>query len=415
MASQIAAGEVVESPASVVKELVENSLDAGADRVVIEFEDSGLSLVRVSDNGTGMDRQDAEYCLQRFTTSKLKDISELSTLSTLGFRGEALPSIASCSRIILKTRPASAPAGTVLEAEAGEILSITEAGLPAGTSVTVRDLFFNTPARLKFVRSRTRERQAIIEMVERLAFSYPDKQFVLLSSGKTILRTSGQGLRNAIADVYGPEAASSVTEVEFESSSSAHGAIGVSGFAGMPSLYRNRRDRQIFSVNSRPVRNAMLGWALDDAFSGLLPPRTYPVAVMDIRIPPCEIDVNVHPTKAEIRFRNERSVRSALTGAVRVALSKAGLHVETAAGWSGMTDRTGPYSHRPGRKGDELPTEKLFFPGNSGSGPRQGLDRRKTRSLRRREPEMSSRVGIPGLLTPYLSCHCKSRFASHNR
>lgn len=217
MASQIAAGEVVESPASVVKELVENSLDAGADRVVIEFEDSGLSLVRVSDNGTGMDRQDAEYCLQRFTTSKLKDISELSTLSTLGFRGEALPSIASCSRIILKTRPASAPAGTVLEAEAGEILSITEAGLPAGTSVTVRDLFFNTPARLKFVRSRTRERQAIIEMVERLAFSYPDKQFVLLSSGKTILRTSGQGLRNAIADVYGPEAASSVTEVEFES------------------------------------------------------------------------------------------------------------------------------------------------------------------------------------------------------
>lgn len=317
--SQIAAGEVVERPASVVKELVENSLDAGARRITIEFEDSGFSLIRVSDDGSGMEAEDAPLALERFATSKLREQSDLSFIGTLGFRGEALPSIASVSKTTLETRAPGNDSGTSVLAEEGRIVAVVEKGLPVGTTVTVRDLFYNTPARLKFVKSRTTEKQAIVDVVTRLALAWPDVAFTLRTGGNVVLQTFGKGLGNAISDLFGPKEASSMVPVS---------GRGVSGYVGLPSLYRRTRDRQMFSVNSRPVKNASLGWALDQAFAGLLPPKTYAVAILNLSTAAEQVDVNVHPTKAEVKFQSDRDIRSAIIGAVTEALAKSGFALQ---------------------------------------------------------------------------------------
>lgn len=319
VASQIAAGEVVERPASVVKELVENSLDAGARRIVVDFEESGLSLMRVSDDGSGIPSGEACLATERFATSKLRSADDLSRISTLGFRGEALPSIASCSRLTLETRAAEADSGSIVCVEAGRVLRHEEKGLPVGTTVTVENLFFNTPARLKFVKSRSTERQAAVDTVTRLALAWPHVSFTFRSGGNIVMRTSGQGLKNALADIFGPADAASMVPVE-----PSPGGARVSGFVGLPSLYRRQRDRQVFSVNSRPVRNPSLGWAVDEAFLGLLPPKTYAVAVLSVETAPEDVDVNVHPAKIEVKFRAERDLRSSVAGSVRHALRGAG-------------------------------------------------------------------------------------------
>ena len=331
--SQIAAGEVVERPASVVKELIENSLDAGARRISVDFEDGGFSLIRVSDDGSGMQAEDAPLALERFATSKLSRAQDLSLIGTLGFRGEALPSIASVSRMCLETRAAVDESGTGVQSEAGRVILIQEKGLPTGTTVTVRDLFFNTPARLKFMKSKGTERQAIVDTVMRLALAWPQVSFTLRSGDNVVLRTAGQGLRNALSDVFGPADAARMIPLE--------SGNGVSGYVGLPSLYRHQRDRQMFSVNSRPVRNASLGWALDQALLGLLPPKTYAVAVIGLCIPTTDIDVNVHPTKAEVKFANDRELRSNLTRAVGEALNKAGFGM--ASGESPTRTQIGAY------------------------------------------------------------------------
>jgi len=320
VSSQIAAGEVIQRPASVVKELIENSLDAGARRVAIDFEEDGLALVRVSDDGSGIHPEDALLAVERFATSKLHAAGDLSRILTLGFRGEALPSIASCSRLTLETRPENAVSGVSLCVEGGQVLRQTDKGLPVGTTVTVENLFFNTPARLKFVKSRGSERQAAVDVVLRLALAWPGVSFAFRSGGNVVMRTAGQGLKNALADVFGPADAASMVPI-----GSTAGTTRVSGFVGLPSLYRRQRDRQMFSVNSRPVRNAALGWALDDAFAGLLPPKSYAVAVFDIGAPAEEVDVNVHPTKAEVKLRAEKDLRAAVADAVREALRKSGV------------------------------------------------------------------------------------------
>lgn len=320
--SQIAAGEVVERPASVVKELVENAIDAGAKRILVEFEDSGLNLIRVSDDGTGMSQEDAQLAVERFATSKLSSIEDLDGLHTLGFRGEALPSIASCSHLTLETREESSSHGTEVAVEGGKVLYAREKGLPTGTTVTVRDLFFNTPARLKFVKSRSRERQAIIDVVQNLALAWDNRSFEVRSAGKTIMRTSGQGLGNAVADLFGPETLSSMVPVSFASGGAE--PIEVTGMAGLPGLYRRSRDRQVFAVNARVVRNSLLGWALDDAYRGLLPPKSYPVAFLSITMGGHLVDVNVHPTKAEVRFKNDGEVRHSVAAAVSAALTSSG-------------------------------------------------------------------------------------------
>jgi DNA mismatch repair protein MutL len=316
VSSQIAAGEVVERPASALKELIENSLDAKATRIIIDFEDGGLSLLRVSDNGTGMTPDDAPLSVERFATSKLSTTEDLSRIATLGFRGEALPSIASCSRLTLETRAEGFKVGTEVRTIGGVILAVAEKGLPQGTTVTVRDLFFNTPARLKFVKSKASERQAIVDAVMRLALAWPDVSFTLRTGGKTIFATGGQGLKNAIQDIFGPDEA--WAEVGFRSSE----GVTISGFAGLPSVYRRLRDRELFAVNRRPVRDTNLAWALDTAYAGLIPPKTYPAAVLNIDLPPEEVDVNVHPTKSQVKFRNETAVKRAVTRAVSLALQK---------------------------------------------------------------------------------------------
>ena len=225
VSSQIAAGEVVERPASALKELIENSLDAKATRIIIDFEDGGLSLLRVSDNGTGMTPDDAPLSVERFATSKLSTTEDLSRIATLGFRGEALPSIASCSRLTLETRAEGFKVGTEVRIIGGVILAVAEKGLPQGTTVTVRDLFFNTPARLKFVKSKASERQAIVDAVMRLALAWPDVSFTLRTGGKTIFATGGQGLKNAIQISWPGR---SGLEVGFCSSE----GVTISGFAG---------------------------------------------------------------------------------------------------------------------------------------------------------------------------------------
>ncbi len=374
--SQIAAGEVVLGPASVVKELVENSLDAGATRISVDFSDSGLELIRVSDDGVGMEAEDAVLALERFATSKLQESEDIYSIATLGFRGEALPSISSVSRMRVETRAASEDAGIRVLAVGGEARKTEEAGLPLGTTVTVENLFFNTPARLKFLRARSGERQAIVETVMRLALAWPNVAFTLRSGNNTVFQTAGQGLQNALSDVFGPSDASSMVPVD--------GAGGiVKGFVGLPSLYRRSRDRQMFSVNSRPVKNSMLGWALDEAYAGLLPPKAYAFAVIDVAVPASDVDVNVHPTKAEVKFRNERELRSKVIAAVSSALSEAGYSLAVPEGEAERRHGlAGPIGHIPGLgdcprrdnwggTGPSIPGRDLF--GGSGDGRRTEL------------------------------------------
>ncbi|HHY17961.1 MAG TPA: DNA mismatch repair endonuclease MutL [Firmicutes bacterium] len=320
VSSQIAAGEVVERPASVVKELIENSIDAKAKRISIEILTGGLELIRVSDDGIGMAREDALSAIERFATSKISSVNDLENLQTLGFRGEALPSIASCSKFTMETKAQEAESGVSLYVEGGNVVRVTDKGLPAGTTITVRDLFFNTPARLKFMKSKSRERDAVIETVERLALAWPSIGFTLRSHGKVVFHTPGNGLENALTNIFGPETAHSLLEVSCEYEQ----GVRIQGYIGMPRIYRRTRDRQIFSVNRRPVRNSLLGWAIDSAYSGLLPPRTYPVVILEITIAPEQIDVNVHPAKTEIKFRNERQLRQVVADSARQALLGAG-------------------------------------------------------------------------------------------
>lgn len=393
VSSQIAAGEVIERPASAVKELVENSIDALSTRITVDFEDGGLSLIRVSDNGTGMSPEDAPLSLERFATSKLSAADDLSRISSLGFRGEALPSIAACSRLNLETRAEAFESGTEIRVDGGTITSITEKGLPHGTTVTVRDLFYNTPARLRFVKSHSSERQAIIDVVMRLALARHNVAFTLRTGGKTVFATTGQGLANALMDLFGPEDASAMVEVRHEA-----GDISVVGFAGLPSLYRRQRDRQMFSVRGRPVRDTSLAWALDSAYSGYIPPKTYPVAILDILLPPEEVDVNVHPTKSQVKFRDEAAVKRALARGVGEALSKAGLRapqerqgsrmtvLPPREGWGIVRDSGSPAKRRPqawpssystlhfGADGRHVPPaqgtereESLLLPGTAGA------------------------------------------------
>ncbi len=319
VSSQIAAGEVVERPASVVKELVENALDAGGKKIAIEVSDSGLTLVRVSDDGQGMTQEEAILSVERFATSKIRSLDDLKMATSLGFRGEALPSIASCSKITLLSKAEGAQAGTRVQVEAGEVVEASPLGLPQGTTVEVKQLFYNTPARLEFIKSRSREKQAITEAVERLAISWPDIRFELTVDGKKAIMTAGTGLGDAIADLYGPDTANAVVPVE-----SSAKTVGITGFVCTPKISRRQRDRQFISINGRPVRISWVGWALDQSYRGLLPPKSYPVVFLDLSVPPDQIDVNVHPTKAEVRFKSENEVRRLLMQAISRALVSQG-------------------------------------------------------------------------------------------
>lgn len=316
IASKIAAGEVTERPASVVKELVENSLDAGARRVSVEIRGGGVEYIRVTDDGIGIPPDELAVAFERFATSKLVDPRDLESVGTFGFRGEALPSIAAVSRVAMVSRTQDEDAAAQVEVEAGRVLRRQAVGAARGTSVTVRGLFHNLPARRKFLRSAAAESTRIQSVVGRFALARPDVAVSLTVDGKsTIVANGSGGLREAMAAVYTPQIAEATLHIEAE-----EGESGVHGLIGRPSLARSNRNHVTIFVNGRWVQNRSLTFALFEAYRGFLMERRYPIAVVNIDVPYSDVDVNVHPSKTEVRLRDERRVFSILQRTVRETL-----------------------------------------------------------------------------------------------
>jgi DNA mismatch repair protein MutL len=328
--NRIAAGEVVERPASVVKELVENALDAGAARIEIVTAGGGKTLIRVTDDGSGMTREDLALAVERHCTSKLAD-DDLLTIETLGFRGEALPSIGAIARLAIATRHASEPHGWEIAIEGGDKIEPRPAALSRGTRVEVRDLFFATPARLKFLKTERAEAAAITEIVKRLALSRPDVRFSLAGADRSALELSAQTGDDAwiarIAAVIGADFAENSVPVDAERE-----GVRLVGHVGLPTFHRAASTQQYLMVNGRPVRDKLLMGAIRGAYADVMAGDRHPVLVLDLRLDPHEVDVNVHPTKADVRFREGGLVRGLLVGAIREALARAGHRSSTTGG-----------------------------------------------------------------------------------
>lgn len=314
--NQIAAGEVVERPSSVVKELLENSLDSGADRVQISLDGGGLGLILIQDNGRGMDPAELRLALTRHATSKISAVEDLESIATFGFRGEALPSIASVSRMRLTSRSQDSPDAHYLDIHFGDFREEGPAAMVQGTRIEVRDLFANVPARLKFMKTQATEVRRCQEVLERMALSRLDVAFKLSIGERAVLRfVSGQDLLARLGAVWPPAVVQALTPVENEM----HGCR-VTGFAGLPHVGQARPDRMLFYVNSRPVQDRILLRAVRDAYKGRMLSREYPVSVLFITTGPGEVDVNVHPAKTEVRFRDEKLMFSLVRTAVARAL-----------------------------------------------------------------------------------------------
>jgi DNA mismatch repair protein MutL len=328
LANQIAAGEVVERPASVIKELVENSIDAGATRIQIDVELGGRRLMRVSDDGEGMRRDDAVLAFERHATSKIITLEDLARIGTLGFRGEALPSIASVAKVELKS--CTGETGTVathVQIEGGRLVDVKDAGRDTGTTISVRDLFYNVPARRKFMRSEATENYHLISIVTHYALAHPEIAFTLTNNGREILRLSpAKHLKERAYQIFGAQLFESLIPVtggrEFIAT--------ISGFVSAPRERRTTRDAQYFFVNRRFVRDKTIADGLLEGYRSILPHGVYPVAFLFVDIPLEEIDVNVHPAKTEIRFRRTEAVKDVIAEAVRSALASAGIRPESA-------------------------------------------------------------------------------------
>ena len=317
IANLIAAGEVVERPASVVKELLENAVDAGASKVTVEIRDGGMTFLRVTDNGCGMAPEDARTAFLRHATSKLRTAEDLAAISTMGFRGEALAAIASVSRIDLLTKTAGAVSGTSLHLEAGIITEDTEAGCPEGTTIIVRDLFYNTPARMKFMKSDTVEGGRVAAAVQLQALAHPEVAFTFIRDGKQILSTPGTGkLEAAVYCIYGRESAQ-MAKVE-----SRWDSYMLTGYVSKPTDARPSRNLQTFFVNDRPVRSKLLTTALEEAYRNQIMVGKFPACVLHLTIPANAVDVNVHPAKTEVKFLSEKAVFDCVHYGVLAALNK---------------------------------------------------------------------------------------------
>jgi DNA mismatch repair protein MutL len=316
VASQIAAGEVVERPASVVKELLENAIDAGASFISITIEGAGQRLIEIADDGHGIPADELALAVERHATSKLSDADDLFRIQTLGFRGEALASIGSVSRLTLTSRPETAEMGARLRVEGGRPQKVEPVGAPAGTVVRVENLFYNVPARRKFLKHETTERRQIDALVTRYALAYPTIRFHLHQEGRAALQTSGNGnRREVLASLYGVDIARQMLEVLAEER-----GLSVTGFISPTSLTRSNRREITFFVNGRPVQDASLISALLKGYHTLLMVGRYPLGVVFVEMPPESVDVNVHPTKAEVRFRQPDQVFTGVQGAIRRAL-----------------------------------------------------------------------------------------------
>lgn len=316
VANQIAAGEVIERPASVVKELVENALDAGASQVEVELENGGLKLIRVTDNGIGMTREETVISLQRHATSKIRNADDLFSIHTLGFRGEALPSIASVSKMEIISRSQDSEVGVRLALDGGEVTDLCEFGTPQGTRISVASLFYNTPARLKFMKSQQTELGHILDLISRMALSHWTVSFQVVHEGRQVFSSQGSPqLFNAIVNVYGRAVAREMIPIQYEDN-----ALKIHGYASRPSLSRANRAQQSLFVNGRYVRSRVLIRSLDDAYHTMLTVGRYPLCVAVVEIDPRLVDVNVHPTKVEVRFLHEWDVHDALLKSIRNAL-----------------------------------------------------------------------------------------------
>jgi DNA mismatch repair protein MutL len=323
--SQIAAGEVVERPASVVKELVENALDASATEIAVEARGGGTDLIRVIDNGLGIPADQVELAFQRHATSKVSSLDDLEHIESLGFRGEALPSIAAVAEVEMVTRSADGANGAWVRLDGGGVVERGSRGRSRGTTLTVRHLFRRVPARLKFLKSPATENSHMAAVVSQYALAYPGVKFALLIDGKTTLRTPGSGnLIDSLIEVYGLEIARGVIPLGgYNNWAGGKSEIRVGGMVGVPSLSRNNRNYLSFFVNRRWVSSRLLAWAVEEAYHGLLMTGKHPVAVIDITLPPNGVDVNIHPAKSEVKFRDERAVFIAVQKAVRQALVSA--------------------------------------------------------------------------------------------
>jgi DNA mismatch repair protein MutL len=341
---RIAAGEVVERPASAVKELWENAADAGSKTIVVELEHGGQRLIRVSDDGCGMSPEEAHLAFRRHATSKIRGLSDLDRLTTFGFRGEALPSIAAVARVELATRRPGDDAGFRLTLEAGRTVDAGPTGCPVGTLVAVRDLFFNTPARLKSLRSQGAELAVVSFILQAAALARPDIALRAAHQGRWLVASPGTGrLAGAAAAVFGRLAAEGLLPVGDESSFPAPGAVAsgicVSGLVGRPEVARPSRSGQYFLVNRRPVKSPVLQEALESAFRTLVPRGRFPIAAIHLAAPAGAIDVNVHPAKVEVRFADEDGAFEAVAAAVAAALERGPLVVAPRYGWQGRQGR----------------------------------------------------------------------------
>ena len=317
IANLIAAGEVVERPASVVKELLENAVDAGASKVTVEIRDGGMTFLRVTDNGCGMAPEDVRTAFKRHATSKLRTAEDLAAIGTMGFRGEALAAIASVSRIDLMTKTAGSLSGTSLKLEAGEITEESEVGCPDGTTIIIRDLFFNTPARMKFMKSDTVEGSRVAAAVQMQALAHPEVAFQFLRDGKQVLSTPGTGgLQAAVYCVYGRECAQMVgVDSRWENYS-------LTGYVSKPTDARPSRSLQTFFVNNRPVKSRLLISALEEAYRNQIMVGKFPACVLHLTLPANAVDVNVHPAKTEVKFLSEKAVFDCVHYGVLAALNK---------------------------------------------------------------------------------------------
>lgn len=319
--AKIAAGEVVERPASVVKELIENSLDAGADYIQIDVMNGGQRLIRISDNGSGIEAHELPLAVTRHATSKLQTAEDLYAIRTLGFRGEALASIAAVSRLTLVTRHRDEDLGHQIRVDGGQVEPARPVGVPAGTVISVENLFFNTPARLKFLRSENTEKRQITTVVTRYAMAYPKVRFVLLMDDRETFRSPGSGdLNDVVVRVLGLGTFKQMIEVEGEQLLRGGGRIRGYGLISLPELNRKDRSRIMIFVNGRAVQDNQLSYAVSQAYHGLLPKGNYPMAVLMLDVPADFVDVNVHPTKAEVRFRESDAVFAAIQRIVRPAI-----------------------------------------------------------------------------------------------
>ena len=323
--NQIAAGEVIERPASVIKEMVENSIDAGANNICIEIRNGGISYIRITDNGKGIAYDDMEIAFERHATSKIRQAEDLNTVKSMGFRGEALASIAAIANVEMVSRTAEQEIGNRIIVEAGNVLKFEETGCPVGTTITVQNLFFNTPVRYKFLKKDYTESGYIEDVITRLALVNPNVAFKLVNSGKTIIQTSGNGeIKDVIYSIYGKDIANAILNVDYS-----YEDMHITGVVGKPEIARSNRGNQLFFVNKRFVKDKTLSSASEQSFKGLLPIGKYGFVILNIDMNPSKVDVNVHPAKLEVRFEEESKVFKAIYHAIKDTLLKAELIANT--------------------------------------------------------------------------------------